>query len=326
MPRSSPAGNETRRWTARSIGARWQHNFFYFVIRIGGLRTAYSFVYLVVFWYVLLYPSVRKRTLPYLSRRFPNRRGPFQRFSDTYRWIVSLGKALVDRAAFGILGPGSLRITVPDKQGLFDVLAEGRGMVLVNAHVGCWQVAVSVLDFLKVPVSLLMQRDAGDIDRHYFEHSGERPPFRIIDPEGHLGGVVEMLAVLRRGEIMGVMADRVFGSDTNVVTVDFLGSPAVFPYSGFRLAAATGAPVVVLFSFKTPEGAYQMILQRVIRVPRGLGRRPEDYIPYVREFAEALETFVHEHPFQFFNFFDMWTDEGRTHPSPALFGKESERQ
>jgi len=292
------------------------------VIRVGGLRLAYSFVYLVVFWYVLLYPSVRRRTRPYLSRRYPERTGAFQKFSDSYRWVVSLGKALVDRAAYGILGPQALSITVPNKQGLFDTLDEGKGMVLLNAHVGCWQVAVSVLDFLRVPVSLLMQRDAGDIDRHYFEHSGERPPFQIVDPEGHLGGVVEMLAVLRRGEIMGVMADRVFGSDTNVVTVDFLGNPAVLPYSGFRLAAATGAPVAVVFSYKTGPRTYEVKLCRVIRVPKGLGRKPEDYRPYVRQFAETLEEFVQEHPFQFFNFFDMWESAGAGKDSGSAEGQK----
>lgn len=322
---SSPNPEEAdRRWTARSIGSRWQHGFFYFVIRVGGLRLAYSFVYLVVFWYVLLYPSVRRRTRPYLSRRFPERTGAFQQFSDSYRWIVALGKALVDRAAFGILGPGALSITIPDKQGLFDVRDEGKGMVLLNAHVGCWQVAVSVLDFMKVPVSILMQRAEGDIDRHYFEHSGAKPPFQIIDPEGHLGGVVEMLAVLRRGEIMGVMADRVFGSDTNVVHVDFLGSRAVLPYSGFRLASATGAPVAVVFSYKTGPQSYEVKLWRVIRVPRSLGRKPEDYAPYVKQFCESLEDFVQEHPFQFFNFFNMWENspvaEGLSDPPETGLG------
>ena len=39
------------------------------------------------------------------------------------------------------------------------LLAEGRGLILVTAHVGCWQASLSALSFLKVPVHLLMQRE-----------------------------------------------------------------------------------------------------------------------------------------------------------------------
>lgn len=47
-------------------------------------------------------------------------------------------------------------------------------------------------------------------------------------------------------------------------------------------------------------------LARVIRVPANLGRKPAAYLPYAREFSRALEAFVAEHPYQFFNFYDMW--------------------
>jgi len=291
-------------WTSRSIGASWQHQSFYLMIRLGGRHAAYLLLYFVVFYYALL-PSVRRKCLPYLEHRFPQA-GGWTQFVNRYRMCLELGKVLVDRALVGILGPQRVKVELLGKQELLELLAENKGLILVNAHVGCWQVAMSALGFMKLPVNLLMQRDAGDIDRHYFEHAGLECPYKIIDPHGFLGGALEMVAVLKRGEVLSVMGDRMLGEDRNGVAVDFMGGQVTMPFSAYKLASATGAPIVALLSYKTGPDSYALKLFRTIRVPAELGRGSSVFIPYVQEFAETLEAFCQENPFQFFNFFDMW--------------------
>lgn len=300
---ASPAGQG---WTSRSIGSTWQHQCFYLLIRCGGRQAAYLLLYFVVFYYTLL-PSVRRKSAHYLSRRFFNA-GLWRRFWNSYRLTLGLGKVLVDRALIGILGPHRVKVDFCGKQELLDLVAEGKGVVLINAHVGCWQVATSVLDFVETPVSLLMQREEGDIDRHYFEHAGIDCPYRIIDPRGDLGGVLEMMEVLKRGEVLSVMGDRMLGDDRNGVDVSFMGGTVRFPFSAYKLASVTGAPILALFSYKTGPDSYEMQAYRTIRVPGGLGRGKDKFVPYVQEFADSLDVFCKDHPFQFFNFFDMWQE------------------
>ena len=304
-PHSS--ASQRQEWTSRSIGSSWQHQCFYFLIRCGGRRAAYLLLYCVVFYYTLL-PSVRRKCSHYLNRRF-TAVSPWRRFWNSYRMSLELGKVLVDRALVGILGPGHVDIELHGKQEFLDLVAEGKGVILINAHVGCWQVATSVLGFVETPINLLMQREEGDIDRHHFEHAGIECPYRIIDPRGHLGGVLEMMEVLKRGEVLSVMGDRMLGDDRNGVDIDFLGGTVTFPFSAYKLASATGAPIVVLLSYKVGPDSYEMKLYRTIRVPAGLGRGKDKFIPYTQEFAETLEGFCEEHPFQFFNFFNMWQND-----------------
>lgn len=300
-----PEGKTKDGWSSRSLGRNWQHQFFYLAIRLGGRRLAYFALYFVVAWYVLFSSEARKRTDFYLERRFPGASW-WQRLWQRYRLILSFGQVLVDRALVGILGAHQIKVELQGKDELQALLAKKKGVILINAHVGCWQVAMSALGFMETPVNLLMQREEGDIDRHYFDHAGIECPYRIIDPRGFLGGALEMMAVLKRGEVLSVMGDRMLGDDRNGVSVDFLGGKVTMPFSAYKLAATTGAPVVALFSYKTGADSYQLKLFRTIYVTAGSGRDAQAFVPHTQEFADTLEEFCREHPFQFFNFFNMW--------------------
>lgn len=231
---------------------------------------------------------------------------PLEKLRAGYRLSLEFGKVLVDRAIIGILGPKRMEVRFDAREDLLELVQEGKGLILVAAHVGCWQVAMSALGFLGVPVNMLLQREEGDVDRQYFEHSADRLPHRIIDPGGYLGGTLEMVDALKKGQVLCVMGDRVFGNRKNVVPVDFLGKSAYFPFSAFKIASVTGAPVAILFSWKTGPGSYALNLADVIRVPGGMGRSGKGFRPYVARFVEALESFSKEHPYQFFNFYDIW--------------------
>jgi len=296
---------QNRQWTSRSIGSTFQHNIFYMLIRIGGWRLAYFILYFVVTYYILFRPSVRERCRYYLSHRFPKETS-FQRLVSSYRVSLELGKVLIDRAIIGILGTDKISVKFKDRQKLLDLISERKGIILLMAHAGCWQVALSALHFVKIKVNMVIHREEGDIDRHYFEHSAGQLPYRIIDPEGYLGGTLEMISVLKNGEALCMMGDRIFGNPKNTVGVNFLGEDALFPFSAMKIASVSGAPIVVLFPFKKGSTRYELDLVKIIRVPEGLGRSGDKFFPYIKEYVKTLEDFAMEYPFQFFNFYDMW--------------------
>lgn len=307
-----------RHWRMRDIGTRWQYGFFYAVIRRLGRRFAYVLADCVTFYYVLARPSVRRRCLPYLSRRFPGRKG-LGRLKDTFLLIREFARILIDRSALGILGPGTLKTHFLGVQELKALLQEGHGLVLVIAHVGAWQLGMANLSALDCPVAILNHKEDAEADRHFYEHSSgsTEPPFAIIDPAGFLGGIPEMLQVLQQGGVLCIMGDRVMGSEASSLSVDFLGSSVRFPFSPYKLASATGAPVAVIFPFKPNSNQYEMRLAEVIRVPPDLGRNPAAYRPFVERFTRTLSDFTQEFPYHFFNFFDLW-ESGVDSGSPTL--------
>lgn len=291
-------------WSSRSLGSRLQHGFFYALIRLGGRRAAYALLFWVVLWYMFK-PEAARRCGPYLGRRFPGS-GPCERWLRRWRLQWELGKALVDRAVAGITGQCAVDVDENEIRTLRELHSEGRGLIMLGSHVGAWHISMSAFPAsLTAPVGVVLHRDAGDVDRHYFEHSGEKTSFTIIDPADGPAAAVAMVQILQQGGVLCMMGDRPFG-DARICRAPLLGGTAALPYTAYYLASVTGAPVVVFFSYRTGPGRARNVVDRVIRAPEGLGKRPEPYEPYAAEYAAALENSAAGHPYQFFNFYNMW--------------------
>ncbi|MDL2306836.1 hypothetical protein LJC48_02230 [Desulfovibrio sp. OttesenSCG-928-C06] len=134
--------------------------------------------------------------------------------------------------------------------------------------------------------------------------------YRIIDPLGGFGGLVEASAALRNGEILCIMGDRLMPAESLRLQTEFLGHPAVFPGSAYLLAAMTEAPVAVVFSRRTGECRAECSCYASFDVPRKAGKKADSAAPYAGIFASALERYCKLEPYQFFNFHSIWKIEG----------------
>jgi len=300
------------KWDSKSVGSRMGHHFFYGMIRLGGQRLArplaYFFLYFVIFYYVTFFTSVKKKCAPYLNRRFPGA-SRFKQFIHRYRLVLSLGKTLVDRAIFGILGPGTFLASFENQEEFNAIKSLEGGFIILMSHVGCWQVAMSALAHLNRPVNLLMLQNEGDIDKHYYEHGNQDNKFKIINPAQFLGGAIEMLEVLKNDEILCIMGDRIFGNTNLSLRMNFLKGNALFPISTYKLASTSQKPIVILHSYKSGPDTYKIILPDIIQVPPKLKKAKETLLPFANTFVRSLETYIQDHPYQFFNFYDMWEPE-----------------
>ncbi|EHJ48845.1 lipid A biosynthesis acyltransferase [Solidesulfovibrio carbinoliphilus subsp. oakridgensis] len=293
----------TPRWSSRSLGSRLQHEFFYACIWLGGWRLAYAVLATVVLFYTLR-PAVRERSRPYLSRRFPGA-GRLSMFLHAFRLNLAFGKVLVDRAARGITGQGKVDAPREEMARFTRLLDMGRGLLVLTAHVGAWQWAMSELSFTGRRMHVLYRRDTGDVDRQYFEHVGGDDGPRFIDPCSDFGGVIEVMAALRAGEVVCAMGDRVLGDAGNTVEATLLGGKVRLPLGPFLIAARLATPMALVFVPRTGACRARVLVPRVFEDTHG-----SDPMVMADEFARALEDFARDAPYQFYNFYDLWASPG----------------
>ena len=128
-------------------------------------------------------------------------------------------------------------------------------------------------------------------------------------PRSHPAVGVELLAALRRGEVVALQADRALGTGGDV-WIPFFGRPAPFPLGPFLLARAARVPVVPAFCVLGPGYRYSVRIATPITVERG------EEEAAARAWVALLENVVREHPTQWFNFFDVWSPFGPSSPAP----------
>jgi lauroyl/myristoyl acyltransferase len=111
---------------------------------------------------------------------------------------------------------------------------------------------------------------------------------------------LELLAALRRGEVVAVQGDRALGTRGDV-SIPFFGRPAPFPLGPFLLARAARVPIVPAFCVLDGDDRYAVQVAKPMTVERG------EEEAAARAWVAALEDVVREHPTQWFNFFDVWS-------------------
>jgi len=286
------------------VGEALGHQIFYLTLRLTGQRGAYLLLLPVVATYVLFSRRIHRLLAPYVRHRFPGH-GPLRRWVDGFRIVHSFGKVLVDRAWLGVSPSARLRGTLEGQEVLEEIIGRGKGLVLLLAHVGNWQTALSHLSNLPVSVHALMRIQDEEVTKHFFELRDEPSPFGVIRADGFLGGALEANAALQRGEVVTVMGDRLIKG--HAVTVDFFGSPVRMPIAAFMLALASGAPVAVLLTAKTSRRDYILRVWDVFDLETcDRGERDAVLTTCARKFVRSLESYLQQYPYQWYNFFDLW--------------------
>jgi predicted LPLAT superfamily acyltransferase len=281
------------------------HNVFYLFLLVFGQIGAYLLLIPVVITYLLFSRKIHRNVACYMKRRFPDH-GPLQLCSDTYRLVISFGQVLVDRGWLGLRRGARLKGELVGGDELLELVGKGKGLVLLTAHVGNWQTALSHICGLDVPINSLMHYEQEAVAKHYFDLRSEPVPFKIIKSDGFMGGMIESTAALQKGEVVTIMGDRYAGGP--FAEVNFLGDKVRFPSAAYSLAAATGAPVAILLAAKSGRQNYTMKLWDVFYPEVGERRtRHADLTGWVARFVKSLEEYVREYPYQWYNFFDFWS-------------------
>jgi predicted LPLAT superfamily acyltransferase len=278
--------------------------FFEIFLKLLGLKGAYALLYVVALHYLIFDKQAVSGAQSYLKRRFPGSNFLKNRL-NIYRLFVSQGKQLIDRFAL-LSGRDLFDIKLKGYDKLAALLSDNnKGFILLTAHVGNWQIALTTIKNMNKPVYLMMRPEDNPAVKASLKIGGEGS-VRIISPEGYLGGVVEAMSVLNSGGIISIMGDRKYGFEG--MEVSFLQDKAYFPFGAFSIAAASSTPVVVLLSAKLPGNKYIVDVSNILYPSYNNPRdKREELNKYTQEFANILEAYTQKYPYQCFLFHDVWT-------------------
>jgi KDO2-lipid IV(A) lauroyltransferase len=229
--------------------------------------------------------------------------------------FLNFAKYLVDFFHFLHISPGRMNrlIRFGNVMDILDeLLARGRGVIVVTAHLGNWELGAAALAQrgYKFNAVALWQRDA-KLNALYQSYRARRQ----IHPIPFGRAARHCIAALRRNEIVALVGDRDFTASRE--TVEFFGRPARLPSGPAKLALATGAPLLPVFMVRLPDETFAYIVEEPIWIDRGR----EDLVDAMRRVATALECVIAQYSEQWFLFHDLWNvEKDRVLAATAAFG------
>lgn len=180
----------------------------------------------------------------------------------------------------------------------------GRGVILLTAHMGNWEVGGVFMREQGLPVSVVYVPDQSphaEEFRALLRRSMEIEEI-AIDPRAELSSL-PVLRALKEGRVVALQGDRDFNDRGE--WVDFFGAPAPFPLGPMMLARLTGAALVPTFIVYNDDRDLEVELGEPIQVSPEGDRRVAAREALERWVA-ALEEAVRRWPTQWYTFYDFW--------------------
>ena len=252
-------------------------------------RTACRVLLVPISTYFLLAAPVARRS----SQAFMNRalaRQPTWR--DTFMHLFVFATTLLDRVYLVNGRHRDFTVDLNNEQVFLNALARGRGCLLLGSHLGSFEM-LGIIGSVekKLSINVVMHLEDSARLRDLLPLSGNALPYKVITL-GHPGSMLRVKECLERGEVVGILADRVYGSEP-AQYLPFLGQPARFSQSPMRLATITGAPVVMVFGLFRGGRRYEIVFEPL-----------ETHA--LRDYVERLEHHARHSPYNWFNFYDYW--------------------
>lgn len=119
--------------------------------------------------------------------------------------------------------------------------SQGRGVILVSAHFGCWELIPALISLRGFPVTVMVQKPALDSFDKLFREFRSYAGVKTVNNDS-LVGLRPVLNALRQGETVGLVIDQ--HGESRRLEGRFFGHQVSLPEGPAALARRTGAVIV----------------------------------------------------------------------------------
>lgn len=197
----------------------------------------------------------------------------------------------------------------PESWAEFERLAtSGQGAVIVTAHLGAFDYVGQLLSARGYRFTSLTTRTVPELLDAAVNYLRTSRGLRI--ERATPGGIRRVILALRRGELVGLAADRDFFQ--NGWPVIFFGKETTLPPGPVRLARSAGVPILAAFTRRLKRG-YQLLIEPPFYIER-TDDTARDLRSGLQRLVELFERHIREAPDQWVIFQRVWPER----PAPVL--------
>jgi len=187
-----------------------------------------------------------------------------------------------------------------------DVLAGGKGVLLVTGHFGNWEIGGALMRALGLPMTIVAMREASEQINDLRVECRQRFGADTIEVRQSMDTALQIRRRLADNRVVAMLMDR--HVDRDRVAVTFFGRRAYFLRTPPLLAYMTGAPLLPCSVVRLPSGRFRVRPGTPIVVSRDLDR--ETAVRQAAQcFADQLEALIRETPHAWYQFYPYWASQ-----------------
>jgi predicted LPLAT superfamily acyltransferase len=279
-----------------------------FIVRLAllvGRPTARLVLYPVCLYFLLFSVKPRAGSRKYLGHVL----GRQPRLADLYRHYFTFAAVALDR--FFLLKDRYelFETQIHGEDALLQTMNLGQGCLLLGAHLGSFEI-LRARGANQVDVGLMMYEDNARMVNSVAKAINPALATNVI-PLGRVDSLFKVQERMHSTSCVGMLGDRTLIEERQI-RVQFLGETAFFPPAPFRIALALKRPVVLMLGLYRGGNRYELYFEKLFEPAEvGRGRRTAAIDDAVRLYAQRLEHYCRQAPYNWFNFYDFWSDPSR---------------
>ncbi len=287
-------------WDGKSKGTLLGYQIFVTIIRKMGVGAAYILLVPVSFYYVVVYPDTFRAMYRYFRHR--------QEFSF-FKTLISIcksyfvfGQVIIDKVAIFAGLRNKFTFDFDGIDILKEMLSEGKGGVLISAHIGNFEIAEKFfadIDFNHQIHIVSVDQEHSVIKEYLEQVASEKHSVNFIHIREDMSHVFEISAALAKNHLICLTGDR-YIAQSKTMSSTLLGKQALFPAGTFMIASRLNAPVAFVYVMKEPHLHYHLYTRRANTF------KHRDAQSILNDYTQSLEAMLKKYPYQWFNYFDFW--------------------
>lgn len=285
----------------RERGTRGAARFMKWLALRCGRRVARLALYPVCAYFLLFSPRARNASRRYLDLALGRR----ARVGDLWRHYFTFAATVLDRVYFLAGQFDRFEIEIQGLDTLRRTLANGRGCLLIGAHLGSFELLRNLAIEHQMRVSAVMYESNADKITDVLRSVNSEIASGTIAPSS-VDTVLRISERLEAGEIVAMLGDRLAGSEKRVMC-RFFGNQAPLPQGPLLLAQSLRVPVMLFVGLYRGGARYSVIFEPFCGEPSHERAARTAWVQQsAQRYADRLEQLCRFAPYNWFNFYDFW--------------------
>lgn len=221
----------------------------------------------------------------------------------------NFAKYLVDFFRFSKMSPGYIKrfIKLEGLSNIEDALKYGKGVIVLSAHLGNWELGAFVLGTLGYSINAVVLTHKNVKINDFFKNQRAMGKVKSIEFGASLRGCYK---ALKNNELLALLGDRDFSN--NGLSAVFCGKPVMsIPKGPAVFSYRTGAAIVPCFITRNSDDTFNFVFEKPV-LPDTAAAGDEDTAikGIMGKYLPIIESYVKRYPGQWYVFRNFWSPIG----------------